>query len=627
MPNNSAFNLTAPSACFSDTGINLTDQDKIHLTKNLSLVRELGGDIVSTADTDLAKALLRIAEQRNITQVIFGRPTRRWLKDLFSSGTPLDKLVKESGNFDVLVLRHEKPIQKRGKRPFAFTPKSGFLSYWYILWVIAAISFLNGILNPIIGYRAAGFVFLLSILIISLFVSLGPILFAALLSTFIWDYFFIPPVGKFTIRAPEDVIMGIAYFVVAVVTGTLTHRIRKREQMLRQREERTIILYEIVKAIAGSSSKESFIDVSVNRIGTIFNAECAVLLEDSAGNLELGNTPGRTWVPRENDIAVAKYAFTGGRAAGWSTDTLPSADSLFLPLMGSSSIVGVFIFRPKAKIKLLPEETDFLNTIVRQLAIGIERENLNEKSSHARQLQESERLHQTILDSISHEIRTPLTAIMGASSALQDKKINEDPEARNELTEDLLDASERLNNVVENLLDTSRLSSGMLKLKLEWCDPKDLISITIERLSKVLEAFKLNVNIPEKLPLIFVDFHLMEQVISNLIRNAIVVTPKGMEIVIEIRSSVESFDITILDSGPGIPEDAIKCVFKRFYRVPGTPAGGLGLGLWLAKNIVELHAGKVSLRNRPSGGAAFTISLPLRPQPESPPEEKHGSNS
>jgi two-component system sensor histidine kinase KdpD len=621
-----AFSLDAPwIAVYVDTGVNLTDQDKIQLTKNLSLVRELGGDIVSTADTDLAKALLRIADQRNITQVIFGRPTRRWLKDIFSSGTPLDKLVKESGNFDVLVLRHEKPIQKQGKRPFAFTPESGFLSYWYILWVIAAISLLNGIINPIIGYRAAGFVFLLSILIISLFVSLGPILFAALLSTFIWDFFFIPPVGKFTIRAPEDVIMGIAYFVVAVVTGTLTHRIRKREQMLRQREERTIILYEIVKAIAGSSSKESFIDISVSRIGTIFNAECAVLLDDSAGNLALGNKPGGMWVLRENDIAVAKYAFTSGRAAGWSTDTLPSADSLYLPLIGSSNIVGVFIFHPKAKIKLLPEETDFLNTVVRQLAIGIERENLNEKSLQARQLQESERLHQTILDSISHEIRTPLTAIMGASSALQDKNITDNIETRDELTKDLLDASERLNNVVENLLDTSRFNSGMLNLKLEWCDPKDLISITIERLSKMLAVYKLSVNIPDKLPLIFVDFHLMEQVISNLIRNAMVVTPKGMEIVIEIRSRVESIDITILDSGTGIPEGALKNVFGRFYRVPGTPAGGLGLGLWLAKNIVELHGGMLSVYNRPNGGAAFTISLPLRPQPESPPEERYGS--
>jgi two-component system, OmpR family, sensor histidine kinase KdpD len=621
-----AFSLDAPwIAVYVDTGQNLTDQDKFQLTKNLSLVRELGGEIISTADTDLAKALLRIAELRNITQVIFGRSTRRWLKDLFSRGTPLDNLVRESGNFDVLVLRHEKPIQKREKRLFTFMPESGFLSYWYILWAIAAIALLNGIINPIIGYRAAGFVFLLSILIISLFVSLGPILFAAILSTLIWDYFFIPPTGTFFIRQPEDIIMGFTYLVVAIVTGTLTHRIRRRERMLRQREERTEILYEIVKAIAGSSSKESFIDVSVNRMGTIFNAECAVLLDDLAGNLAPVNTPGRTWVSSENDMAVAKYAFSSSRAAGWSTDTLPLADSLYLPLIGSSSTVGVFIFHPKVKLRLLPDESNFLNTVIRQLAIGIEREMLNEKSSQSRQLQESERLHQTILDSISHEIRTPLTAIMGASSALQDKNIAERAETRIELTEDLLDASERLNMVIENLLDTSRLSSGMLKLKLEWCDPKDLISITTERLGKVLEAHKLNLNIPDKLPLLFVDFQLIEQVLSNLIRNAAMVTPANGEITIEIKPTADLFEIAVLDSGPGIPEDAINNVFERFFRVPGTPSGGLGLGLWLAKNIVELHGGRAYVRNRKSCGAAFTISLPIRPQPESPPAERYGS--
>jgi two-component system, OmpR family, sensor histidine kinase KdpD len=620
-----AFSLDAPwIAVYVDIGITLTDQDKTQLAKNLALVGELGGEIISTADPDLGKALLRIAEQRNITQIIFGRPMRHWFKDIFSGGTPLDRLVRESGHFDVLVLRHEKPIPKQKKRLFRFIPESGFLSYWYILWIIAGISLLNSILNPIIGYRAVGFVFLLSILIISLFVSLGPILLAAILSTFIWDYFFIPPVGKFTIRAPEDIIMGIAYFVVAVVTGTLTRRIRKREKMLRQREERTDILYEIVRAIAGSSSKENFIDVSINRVGTILKADCAVLLDDLKGNLTPVNTPGRKWVPNEHEMAVAKYAFANNRLAGWSTDTLPSADSLYLPLIGTSSTVGVFIFRSESKLRLLPDDSGFLNTVVRQLAIGIEREMLNEKSRKALQLQESERLHQTILDSISHEIRTPLTAIMGASSALQDREIVENIEARNELARELIDSSERLNQVIENLLDTSRLSSGMLKLKLEWYDPKDLISITIEKMGKILETHKVDYATPEKLPLIFIDFHLMEQVLSNLIRNAANATPVGKEIKIEVRLIAEALEIRVSDSGQGIPENALQHIFNRFYRVAGMPAGGIGLGLWLAKNIVELHGGKISGHNRAGGGAVFAISLPLKIQPEIPPEVENG---
>ena len=620
-----AYALEAPwIAVYVDTGATLSPDDKIQLSRNLALVEELGGETILTSGPDIADSLRRIAEQRNVTQVIFGRPVRRWIRDIIGGGTPLDRLVRESGKFDVLVLRQDKS-DKAPRRRFSWpAPESGFLSYWYISWLIGAVSLLNYILDPLIGYRAAGFIFLLSILIISLFVSLGPILFAAILSSFIWDFFFIPPVGTFTIRQPEDAFMGLAYFVVAVVTGTLTHRIRRREKLLRQREERTTTLYKIVKAIAATGNKESFINVTTNQLGLALSCKCGVYLSDSKGTLSPVRTANGLGGLTEHEMAVAKYVFEKKKPGGWSTDTLPSADSLYLPLVGTSDIVGVLVFNPKSKTRLLPEDREFLLTVTRQLAIGIEREILNEKSRQARQLQESERLHQTILDSISHEIRTPLTAIMGASSALQERDIAGNIETRNELAGELIDASERLNLVVENLLDTSRLSSGMLKLKLEWCDPKDLISVTLEMLSRALEKHKVEVYTPEKLPLIYVDSHLMEQVLSNLIRNAAIATPSGKEIKIEVRSTAESFEIVVSDLGPGIPEDAMYNIFKRFYRVAGTPAGGMGLGLWLAKNIVEFHGGKISVRNRPTGGAAFTVSLPLKQQPENPPEIEHG---
>jgi two-component system sensor histidine kinase KdpD len=620
-----AYALEAPwIAVYVDTGAILNSNDKAQLSKNLALVKELGGETVLSVGPDIAETLRRIAEQRNVTQVIFGRPVRRWFRDIIGGGTPLDKLVRESGKFDVLVLRQDQSGESPKSRFPWPTLESGFLSYWYILWLIGAVSLLNYFFVPIIGYRAAGFIFLLSILLISLFVSLGPILFAAILSSFIWDFFFIPPVGTFTIREPGDVFMGLVYFVVAVVTGTLTHRIRKREKLLRQREERTATLYEIVKAIAATGDKESFIDITTNQLGLALNAKCGVYLSDSNGSLSAVRTTNSPAALNEHEMAVAKYVFEKKKPGGWSTDTLPSADSLYLPLIGTSDIVGVLVLNPGTKTRLLPDDMEFLLTVTRQLAIGIEREILNDKSRQAQQLKESERLHQTILDSISHEIRTPLTAILGASTALMDKEIAGSIEARDELAEELISASERLNLVVENLLDTSRLSSGILKLKSEWCDPKDLISITLETLSKILKTHKITISTPEELPLIFIDFHLMEQVISNLIRNAANATPKGMEIKIEVKVASDSLNIVVSDSGPGIPEEALPNIFKRFFRVVGTPAGGMGLGLWLAKNIVELHGGNISAQNRHGGGAMFTISLPLKLQPEIPPEVEYG---
>ena len=623
-----AYSLDAPwIAVYVDSGIALRDVDKAQLSRNLDLVHELGGEIVSTAGPDIADALTTIAQQHGITQIVFGRPVRNWLSNIFSGGTPLDKLVAKSGDFDVLILRHDKPVQKPKRKFGSFRLTSGLLSYWYLLWIVSAVAGINGLLNPVIGYRAVGFIFLLTVLIISLFTSLGPIIFSALLSGLIWDYFFIPPHGTLTIREPEDIIMGIAYFVVAVVTGILTHRTRRWERIFQKREEQTQALYEIVRLISSETNKERFISEAVNRLGLILNAQFSVLLINETGDLKIIESMKSNFILSDQEMAVAKYSFSNNKPAGWSTDTLPSAESMFLPLRGSASTVGVLAFRPKTNTKLVPEESNFLNTVARQLAIGIERELLNEQSRETQRLQESERLHQTILNSISHEMRTPLTTIIGTSSALQNDEISGNKEMRKELAEELASASERLNSVVENLLDTSRLGSGVFQLNREWCDIKDIVSISIERLGKVMDQHKIRLDIPDNLPLVSVDFHLMEQAVSNILRNSSAMAPAGTTISVDARALNNFLIISITDQGPGIPEQSLKRIFERFYRVPGTPAGGIGLGLWLVKSIVELHGGQISVSNQPDGGARFSIQLRIEKQPEIPEEiENAGGN-
>lgn len=621
-----AFALEAPWIAVNvDTGLTLSQDDRETLARNLNLVRELGGELISTADTDIGSAINRIARERRITQLIVGRPLRRGLKGWFGRSI-LDRIIKPDDAFDILVLRPAE-IKSNGVKPRKNIPSIDFRlsKYVTVFFVIIAVTLFNLWLARMIGYHAVALIFLLATLGISLFSTFGPILLSAALSALIWDFFFIPPHGTFSIASPDDIFMMLTFFVVAVITGTLTNRISKREHLLRVREHRMEFLYEIVQGIAAARTKEQCALQVVDRLSAALDGECTVLIKSLKGNLEKIGDPSSLIDLDEKELAVAKWAFDSGKPAGWSTDTLSSSQAIYLPLIGSNNTVGILVYKPKKMTKLMPEELEFLRTVTRQLSIGIEREILNEESRQTQQLRESERLHQTILDSISHEIRTPLTAIMGASSALQDSEIAGSVKARNELAGELIDASERLNLVVENLLDTSRLSSGMLKLNLEWCDPKDLISVTLETLTKVLEAYKVKVSAPEKLPLVFIDFHLMMQVLSNLIRNAAVATSPGKEIKIEIGVIGESFEIAVFDSGPGISEDAMKDIFRRFYRVAGTPAGGMGLGLWLAKNIVELHGGKISVHNRPDGGAAFSVSLPLKPQPEIPPEVEHGA--
>ena len=618
-----AFGMEVPwIGVYVDAGIALSDQDKATLAKNLSLARELGGEVVSTADLDIAHALRRIARQRNVTQLIVGRPTRRRFRDLFHGGTILDRLVRESENFDVHVLRQETKRSTKSKDHSRIEYESGMSIYGLVVSAVAAIALIDSLLLPYIGYRAVGFIFLLTILAMGMLVSIGPILVAAVMSAFIWDFFFIPPYGTFRISAPEDIAMCGAYLFVAIVTGTLTNRIRKRERMLRLREERTHVLYDIVRTMAAGHSRQEFMSLTAGKLGAILNGECSIVPSNQDGRLERQTFPSRDWCRIDREWAVAQWAFEHSKQAGWSTDTLPSADGIYIPLRGTMETVGILAYHPIEKVRLVQEEESLLFTVARQLAISLERESLQERSRQAERLAESERLYQTILNSISHEIRTPLTAIMGFTSALRSDQLNANTESHRQILGELTDNAERLNNVVTNLLDLSRLNSGMLSLKKDWHDINDLIAVVLSELQNNLSDHPVATKTAEPLPLIRIDFNLFKQALINLLSNAATYTRSGTAIEVETIVAENTIILKITDNGPGIPADSLPHLFDKFYRVPGTPSGGTGIGLAIAKAIVEMHGGTIEVANIPKRGACFSIKLPIEKQPELPRESE-----
>ena len=616
-----AFGLGVPwIGVHVDTGSLLPDPDRATLAKNLALVKALGGEVVSTADLDIAGALNRIAHQRGVTQLVIGRPSRRWLRDMVRGGTVLDQLVRAGGSYDVHILRQETKPQSGRMRFLGLKGRSAGLPYGVVLGAIFLVTLLNGSLLPVIGYRAVGFLFLLMILVLGLFVSAGPILLAAALSALVWDYVFIPPSWTFRITAPEDIAMCIAYFLAAATTGALTYRIRKREQMLRLREKRTHVLYDIVQIMAAGRDKQTFLPEVAERLGAVLDGQCSVVSSTLEKRLDRNMFPIRKWFADDKEWAVAQWAFEHGQPAGWSTDTLPAAAGIYIPLKGTVETVGILAYHPAISKPLSQEEENLLEAVARQLAISMEREMLQERSRHAERLAESERLYQTILNSISHEIRTPLTAIIGSATALQDNGIIANAESRIQLLRELTGNAERLNRVVSNLLDMSRLSSGILSLKRDWHDVNDLIMHTVGEHRDTLAGHSVVIKVPEKFPFVYVDFGLFEQAISNLLINAAAYSPPATTIEIEARVDENAIVLRFSDNGPGIPPDSLPYLFDKFYRVPGTPVGGTGIGLAITKAVVEAHEGTITANNRPGGGAAFVIRLPKKPQPGIPDE-------
>lgn len=237
------------------------------------------------------------------------------------------------------------------------------------------------------------------------------------------------------------------------------------------------------------------------------------------------------------------------------------------------------------------------------------------------QLAESEKLYKTILNSVSHELRTPLTAIMGNASALLNCQIASDHDSRVQLSQDIMNSADRLNRVVSNLLDMSRLSSGTLSLTKDWHEAADLVAVALEAQKSALAGHHVTTQIEEGLPLVRVDFQLLSQALRNLLINAASYTPQDSAINVTVKSTGKCVELSVSDNGPGLPKDSLAHLFEMFYRVPGSPAGGTGIGLAIAKGVVEAHGGSIRVINRSEGGACFTISLPLDPQPQMPREQ------
>lgn len=618
-----AYNLEAPwIAVHIDTGIHLNDEDQAQLIKNLNLARELKAEVVATTETSLPEALKRICRQKNVTQVIVGRPTRRWFRDVLEGGSLLEKLVRESLEVDVHVIRQDQESQHRPSvwhELAHYKTNSGWIKYWNTLWFLIGMTAVGAGLEPYVGYRTVGFVFMLGVLVVGLFGSLGAVLFAATLSAVTWNIGFIPPRFTFVISQPEDMILCFAYFVVALITGFLTNRIRFHERLIRDREERTNVLYDVLQDISNSKDKQEFIEKVESRVGLLLNAECSVILKSKDGVLAFGDERSLSVRLDEKEQAVALWSFQNQKLAGWSTETLGESRSLYIPLRGVNESVGVFVFKPERKIrKLGPDQETLLLSITSQLGVSIERHFLSRRLLEAQRLKDSEVLHQTLLNSISHELRTPLTAILGSAAAL-DSELVRDPYVK-EIAGNLSEAGDRLNRVIENLLDMSRLNSGVLALKLEWHDPADLIGVVLKKISKSITRHKVQVDIDHDLGLIRIDFRLFEHAISNLLLNATQYSPEGSRI--QIRGYLEDgrAKISVDDEGPGIPEDSIQKIFDKFYRVPGAPPGGTGLGLSIVKGIVSLHRGGIVYEANSPRGAKFVIDLPIEEQPDLPSE-------
>jgi two-component system sensor histidine kinase KdpD len=286
-----------------------------------------------------------------------------------------------------------------------------------------------------------------------------------------------------------------------------------------------------------------------------------------------------------------------------------------MPLLAGERAVGVLSLRFRDPAPLAADQRDLLDAFVRQIALVLDRQRLRDAEQQAKLVAESERLSKTLLNSISHEIRTPIAAITSAASSLSEALPTGAAGVARTMVGEIQEAARRLNRLVGNLLSMTRLESGHVKVKLDWCDVADLVQVTVKELHKDLAQHKVTIGIVPNPPLVRMDFVLMQQALANLLLNAAVHTPPGTAVQVNAAVEADKLVLTVADNGPGLPPDALPLIFDKFYRAPAAPAGGTGLGLAIVKGFVEAQGGKVNAENRPGGGAVFTIRLPLAKAP------------
>lgn len=587
----------------------LSAADQEQLNKNIALAKQLGAHYLSNSGEDLPKTILEVAQRENITHIIVGKSQNETVSSYFKRSL-VSKLIHDSGDIDIYVVGAQnatQPVKKKSIIPTKFRsgPKSYLMTTFFILLVVMICLFFKGMIE----YHVVSYILLFAVSLVALFYSTGPILLSATLSALLWDYFFINPPLTFYIAKPEDVMMFGTFFSVSIINGVLTARVRSQQRLAKDREQRTSALYELSKVLASASGALEVIEQSTSFIRKYFKIESAILLREDDTTLQSTLYPLSPALSlKTSEQSIAAWVYKHIQKAGKYTNTLPATDFTFYPLNGKRLNTGVLFI--KSQKKFSGEMEMFWDTLCVQLTNALERELLNEVTHRASVLHESEKLYQTLFNSISHELRTPVSTLMGSSETLLHS--DADSTLQRQLAKNIFDASERLNKLIENLLNMSRLESDNIKPFMDWHDVHDLVNKILTNLHDDLEQFHVEVVIPDDMPLVRFDFGLMEQVVHNLVYNATQHAQPHTTIRIKMYYDEPNLVLQVMDRGTGFPPESIPYLCNKFYRAGNRTTGGTGLGLSIVKGFVDAHQGTIRFENRARGGALITIKIPTQ---------------
>jgi two-component system, OmpR family, sensor histidine kinase KdpD len=604
----------------------------------LRLAESLGAQSVTLDGPTAAQALLEYARTRNVNRILVGKPNRRgagrWLRPSTST-----QLVAGARDIDIYVISGERaspvplgPVLARSSAYLGLSAgKSGEQRAQRYAWAIAS----SALCTVVCWVIKAWFdlpnlimLYLLGAAIVAVRFGRGPAVVSAMLNVAAFDFFFVPPVFTFEVADTQYLVTFAVMLAVALIIGNLTASVRLQARVAGHRERRTASLYSMSRELAGARSAEDLARIAVRHTSEVFDSQVAVLLPDVDGRIAHPRGPGLPGSLHGADLSVAQWVFDHGQNAGLGTDTLPGTDAIYLPLKSagptpaetgakqpavSAPAIGVLALLPaNPRRVLLPEQLHLLETFAGQVALALERMHLADQAQQAEIHAENERMRNSLLSAISHDLRTPLAVIAGSASTLVEGGAALPEPRRKQMAQTIWDQARQMTQQVNNILDMTRFEIGAPQLNRQWQPLEEVVGAVLNRLQPALQGRKVVVELQEDLPLALIDGVLIEQVLGNLLENAVKYTPAGSPIEIEAWRSGDEITVSVVDRGPGIKPGDEERVFEKFHR--GEPEGavnGAGLGLTICRAIVEAHGGRIWAENRFVGGAMFCFTLPV----------------
>jgi len=603
----------------------LPDAQKDRIAETLRMAGELGGEALTIPGERVGAEIVRFARSRNVTQIILGRP-RRWGWRLLRPQAIVRELLRDAVDFEVVLVPTEAHTEAgpQGWHWRRLLPEEAPRQFAPPTAIVAVTTALGVLADPWLGTENIATLYLLAVLASAVRWGASPAVLASVLGATCFNFFFTEPRYSLSMSRHQDMLTLLVFLVVAVLMGRLGSQLRSQMEALRKTARRNANLNEFARRVAGAIGRDEVLDAIVEHVRATLDLPCVAIVEAPVEGLQIAARRGigPDYQFRETERAAAQWSWQHRQPAGFSTQTLPNAQWLFVPLTTAQRVVGLLGLHLRER-KRAPSagQRRLLDAIADQAAVALERMLLASEIEQGRVVSETEQLRSALLSSVSHDLRTPLASILGAATSLQAQSERLAPQDRAELLATVVEEAERLNRFVQNLLDMTRLGSGQLTPKREWCELPELVGKAIARLHARVAPQQIRMEPPAaSLPLVQVDPVLIEQALVNVLDNAVKYSPAGALVTVRLGTDPKSVWLRVRDLGPGIPEADRERVFDLFYRVQSRDhtLPGTGLGLAICRGLLQVHGGSVRALAPTDGiGTVIEMRLPRETPPTS----------